>query len=57
MQVTVKELIEKLQEFPQEAEIAIEELENDQEFYIISFHAGDNRVTIVISDEEEEETE
>lgn len=57
MKVTVKELIEKLHEFPPDAEVAIESFENHEEFFIISFAPGDNRLTIVISGEEEEEEE
>ncbi|MEH2414468.1 hypothetical protein [Nostoc sp.] len=54
---TVKELIEKLHEFPPGAEVAIEDFEDDQEFFIISFAPGDNKLTIVISGEEEEDEE
>jgi hypothetical protein len=57
MKVTVKELIEKLHDYPADAEIAIEELDDDQEYFIASFAPGDNKVTIVITDEEEEEDE
>lgn len=53
---TVKELIEKLQEFPPDAVIAIEDLDDDQEYFIASFGRGDNQLTIVITSEEEEET-
>lgn len=55
MKVTVKQLIEKLHEFPPEAEIVIEELQYDREFFIVSFNPGDNILTIVITDEEEKE--
>lgn len=61
MKVTVKRLIEKLHEFPLEAEIAIEAVEDEQEFYIFNFNSDDNILTIVISgedfEEKEEETE
>ncbi|MEH1765785.1 hypothetical protein [Nostoc sp.] len=60
MAITVQELVQKLNEFPADAEIAIENLDDDQEFFIVSFNPGDNRLTIVITDElgeEEEETE
>jgi hypothetical protein len=57
MKVTVQKLIEKLQGFPANSEIAFEDLVSDQEFFLISLSSGDNRVTIVISDEPEEEDE
>lgn len=57
MTITVQKLIEKLQGFPADSEIAIEDLVSDQEFFLISLSSGDNRVTIVISDEPEEEGE
>ncbi|MHC5862043.1 hypothetical protein [Nostoc sp.] len=57
MAITVQELVQKLNEFPADAEIAIENLDDDQEFFIVSFNPGDNRLTIVITDEEEEEEE
>jgi hypothetical protein len=57
MKVTVKEFIEKLHDYPAEAEIAIEDIEDDQEYFIISFAPGDNKLTIVISSEEEDEEE
>lgn len=58
MQLTVKQLIDKLQEFlPSDAVIVLENLEDDQEFYITSFNSGDGKLTIVITDEEEEEGE
>ncbi|MCL6754550.1 hypothetical protein KBT16_27655 [Nostoc sp. CCCryo 231-06] len=55
MTITVQELIEKLQGFPAGSAIAIEDLDDDQEFFIASFSPGDNRLTIVITDELEEE--
>ncbi|MEH2390033.1 MAG: hypothetical protein V7K14_30570 [Nostoc sp.] len=57
MKVTIKELIEKLHEYPPDAEVALEDLEDDQEYFIISFAPGDNKLTIVISGEEEDEEE
>ncbi|WP_373525080.1 hypothetical protein [Nostoc sp.] len=57
MKITVNELREKLLEFPPESEIAIEDLDDDQEFFIASFNPGDNKLTIVITSEEEEEEE
>ena len=57
MKITVGQLIQKLHEFPADAEIAIEDLDDDQEFFITSFSPGDNRVTIVITDELGEEEE
>ncbi|MEH2320836.1 hypothetical protein [Nostoc sp.] len=58
MQLTVKQLIDKLQEFlPSDAAIVLEDLDDDQEFFITSFNAGDGRLTIVITDKEEEEDE
>lgn len=57
MKITVQELIQKLHEFPADAAIAIEDLDDDQEFFVVSFELGDGRLAIVITDEEEEETE
>ena len=57
MTITVQGLIEKLQGYPGDAEIAIENLEDDHEFFIASLGMGDNRLTIVITDQEEEEDE
>ena len=55
--ITVRELIETLQGFPADAEIVIEDLDDDHEFFIVGVNPGDNRVTIVITDELEEEEE
>ena len=55
MKITVQELIQKLHEFPADAAIELEDLDDDQQFFIVSFNAGDGRVAIVITDEEEEE--
>ncbi|MEH1783362.1 MAG: hypothetical protein V7K67_15460 [Nostoc sp.] len=52
--MTVRELIETLQGFPADAEIAMEDLDDDQEFFIVGVNPGDGRVTIVITDELEE---
>lgn len=35
MKVTVKELIEKLHEYPPDADVVIEDLDDDQEFFIV----------------------
>ena len=53
----VKELIQKLHDFDPDAEVALEDLDDDQEFFITSFSPGDNKVTIVITDELGEEEE
>ncbi|MEH2050079.1 hypothetical protein [Nostoc sp.] len=55
--MTVRELIETLQGFPADAEIAIEDLDDDEEFFIVGLNPGDNKVIIVITDELEEEEE
>ena len=55
MKVKVKELIQKLHEFEPDADVAIEDLDDDQEYFIASFAPGDGRLTIVITDEEEED--
>ncbi|MEH2280645.1 MAG: hypothetical protein V7K90_04770 [Nostoc sp.] len=59
MKITVQELIQKLHEFPADAEIAIEDLDDDRESFIVNFALGDNRLILVITDElgEEEEEE
>ncbi len=57
MTITVQGLIEKLQGYPGDAELAIENLEDDQQFFIASLAPGDNKLTIVITDQEEEEDE
>ncbi|MEH1874117.1 hypothetical protein [Nostoc sp.] len=57
MTLTVQELIEKLQAFPADSVIAFEDLEDDQEFFLVSLNPGDNRLTIVISGEDLEEEE
>ncbi len=57
MTITVQGLIEKLQSFPGDAEIAIEDSADDQEFSIVNFALGDNKLTIVIRSEEEEDEE
>lgn len=57
MKVTVRQLIQKLHEYEPDAEVAIEDLDDDQEFFIASFSPGDNRLTIVITDELGEEEE
>ena len=57
MTLTVQQLIEKLQGFPADSVIAFEDLEDDQEFFIVSLNPGDNRLTIVISGEDLEEEE
>lgn len=49
MKVTIKELIQKLHEFPLDAEIEIDDIEDDQEFFIINFSLGGNILTIEIS--------
>ncbi|MEH2200945.1 hypothetical protein [Nostoc sp.] len=53
--MTVRELIEKLQGFPADAEIAIEDLDDDQEFFIVGLNPGDGRLIVVITDELEEQ--
>ncbi|MEH1933854.1 MAG: hypothetical protein V7L14_09010 [Nostoc sp.] len=55
MKVTVKELIEKLHDYSPDAEVVIEDLDDDQEFFIDSFSPRENVLTIVITDQEEEE--
>lgn len=55
MTITVQGLIEKLQGYPGDAELAIEASADDQEFSIINFVPSDNKLTIVIRSEEEEE--
>ncbi|BBD64487.1 hypothetical protein NIES4072_18510 [Nostoc commune NIES-4072] len=55
MTITIQNLIEKLQGFPADSEIAFEDLDSDQEFFLVSLNPGDNRVTIVITAEPEEE--
>ncbi|MEH1852671.1 MAG: hypothetical protein V7L11_13650 [Nostoc sp.] len=57
MKITVQELVQKLNEFPADAAIAIEDLDDDQEFFIVSFSPGDNKVIIVITNELGEEEE
>jgi hypothetical protein len=57
MIITVQELIEKLQGFPANSVIALEDLYNDVEFFIASFNPGDNRLTIGITDQAEEDEE
>ncbi|MEH1882481.1 hypothetical protein [Nostoc sp.] len=59
MPITVQGLIEKLQGYPGDAEIAIENFADDEEFSIVNFAPSENRLTIVIADRElgEEENE
>ncbi|MEH2456550.1 hypothetical protein [Nostoc sp.] len=57
MQLTVKQLIDKLQEFPAEAAIRLEDLDDDHELFLVSFQSGLGRLTIVITNEEEEDEE
>ncbi|MBG1267760.1 hypothetical protein [Nostoc sp. WHI] len=54
---TIRELIEKLQEFPPEAEILIEDIESDQQFFIMSFSQEFGRLLIGIGSEQEPEPE
>ena len=57
MKFTVQELIEHLHEYPPDAAIAIEAAADDQEFSIVRFVPGDNKLTIVLASAEEEEEE
>lgn len=54
---TVRQLIEKLHEFPPEAAIALESVDNADELFIFNFGLDHNELTIFIASEDEEELE
>ncbi|MEH1790316.1 MAG: hypothetical protein V7L23_33325 [Nostoc sp.] len=54
-QTTVQNLIQELQNFPQDAVVSLKYSDDDELFVIVGFQAGSDGVNIIIADESDQD--
>ncbi|MEH1893179.1 MAG: hypothetical protein V7K92_28440 [Nostoc sp.] len=54
-QTTVQDLVQELQNFPQDAPVSLKYSDDDELFLIVGFQAGTDGVNIIIADESDQD--